>query len=124
MTQGNTNHRCGSPKRRLRGLVLTVALGLTAATAAAEESVTVHLNIRNGRFDPQTIDVPAGKRVRLLIRNDGPGASEFESHELRKEKVLGPDASSFVIIAPLTPGTYPFFDDFHPDTGNGRIVAR
>jgi hypothetical protein len=106
------------------GLALATALWLAAASAVADENVTVQLRIRDGRFDPQTIDVPSATRVRLLIRNEGPGASEFESRELHKEKVLGPGAQSFIVIAPLAPGTYPFFDDFHPDTGNGRIVAR
>jgi plastocyanin len=124
MTRNNAASHFGSRTRLLRRLALATALPFFAIGAAAEESVTVHLRIRDGQFDPQAIEVPAGKRVRLLIRNDGPGASEFESRELRKEKVLGPGARSFVVIAPLAPGTYPFFDDFHPDTGNGRIVAR
>jgi hypothetical protein len=41
-----------------------------------------------------------------------------------KERVLGPGGQSFVIFAPLKPGTYPFFDEFHPDTAKGRIIAR
>lgn len=37
---------------------------------------------------------------------------------------LLPCALSFVVIAPLKPGSYPFFGEFHPDTAQGRIVAK
>jgi Cupredoxin-like domain len=57
------------------------------------------------------------------VHNIGKGAAEFESIQLRKEKVLAPGADSFVVIAPLTPGEYKFFDDFH-QTAQGVIVAK
>jgi len=28
------------------------------------------------------------------------------------------------VIAPLKPGEYDFFDEFHPDTGRSRIVVK
>jgi Cupredoxin-like domain len=68
--------------------------------------------------------VPANKRFRLIIRNEGPGPEEFESDSPRKEKVLAPGVTSFLIYAPLAPGRYPFFGEFHPETARGEIVAR
>jgi len=38
--------------------------------------------------------------------------------------VLAPGAESFVVIAPLKPGEYEFFDEFHPSTGRTRIVVK
>jgi hypothetical protein len=29
-----------------------------------------------------------------------------------------------LVFAPLKPGTYPYFGEFHPDTAKGRIIAR
>jgi hypothetical protein len=49
---------------------------------------------------------------------------EFESTELRREKVLGAGASSFIIIRRLDPGEYRFFDDFHPETPPATLIAR
>jgi hypothetical protein len=49
---------------------------------------------------------------------------EFESLPLKIEKVLGPGATSSVVINPLKPGEYPFYDEFHPDTSKGRIIAK
>jgi hypothetical protein len=109
--------------------VLALALPLLAALAAplparADELPTFDLVIRAGRFVPDTLEVPAKVKFRLRIHNEGPGPEEFESTELRKEKVLAEGASSFLIFQPLQAGTYRFFGEFHPETAQGRLVAR
>jgi len=88
--------------------------GLPAFTLIAE----------NGRFKPEVIIVPAHTRFKLLVTNHGPGPEEFESHELRKETVLAVGVTRAVVFAPLKPGVYRFFGDFHPDTARGRIVVK
>ncbi|WP_296443598.1 cupredoxin domain-containing protein [Rhodoferax sp. UBA5149] len=105
-------------------LVLASGLLLALAPLRAQELPSFKLLIRAGRFVPATLEVPANTKFRLLIKNEGPGAEEFESVELRKEKVLAPGASSFLIFQPLKPGTYKFFGDFHPDTAQGQLVAK
>jgi hypothetical protein len=82
------------------------------------------LTIRAGQFIPDTLEVPANTKFRLLIKNEGPGPEEFESAELQKEKVLAAGASSFLIFQPLKPGSYRFFGEFHPQTAQGRILAK
>lgn len=104
-------------------LVALLITGLPT-TSGAEELLTLNLTAKNGRFQPETLEVPAGRKFKLVIRNEGPGAEEFESLELKKEKVLAPGATSFLVFAPLKPGTYKFFGEFHPDTAKGQIVAR
>ena len=104
---------------------LAAAIALTAAApSCANDLPSYSLVIRNGYFVPATMEVPANTKFRLLIKNEGPGAEEFESIELRKEKVLAPGASSFLIFQPMKPGSYKFFGDFHPDTAQGRFVAK
>ena len=92
--------------------------------ARAEEMPTFRLTIRQVHFIPEAMEVPAGRKFRLLLKNEGPGPEEFESAELRKEKVLAEGAESFLIFQPLAPGSYPFFGEFHPSTARGRIIAR
>ncbi|HCY17155.1 MAG: hypothetical protein A2Z93_06560 [Curvibacter sp. GWA2_64_110] len=104
--------------------LLTMALLLGPPALQAQDMPSFNLTIKAGRFYPETIEVPANTKFRLLLKNEGPGPEEFESIELRKEKVLAPGVSSFLIIQPLKPGTYKFFGDFHPDTAQGRFVAR
>lgn len=109
--------------RILRTSVMAASLW-GAAAAWAQDLPTFNLVIRAGHFVPATLEVPANTKFRLLIKNEGPGAEEFESVELRKEKVLAPGASSFLIFQPLKPGSYKFFGEFHPDTAQGQIVAK
>lgn len=108
-------------KNRLIRLALCTALG--AGPALADLPVYT-LVARDGRLAPAVLEVPAGQRFKIVIKNEGRDAIEFESLQLRKEKVLAPGAQSFFVIAPLKPGEYDFFDEFHPDTAKGRIVAK
>lgn len=109
--------------RLLMGILVAVA-ALATAPVHADDLPTFTLLMRAGRFVPETIEVPANTKFRLILKNEGPGAEEFESIELRKEKVLASGASSFLIFQPLKPGSYKFFGEFHPDTAQGRFIAK
>lgn len=100
------------------------ALFLASTTAFADDMPTFLLVMKDGHLFPETIEVPAQTRFRLEIRNEGPGATEFESLELRKETVLAPGVTRKLVFHPMKPGSYKFFDDFHPETAQGRIVAK
>lgn len=104
--------------------VLGAALLAAAGAASAADAHTVTLVAKDGRFEPATLEAPAGTRIRIEIENAGDTPIEFESTPLRKEKVLAPGARSVVVIQPLDPGRYPFFDEFHPDTGRGELIVR
>lgn len=113
-------------KRLCRALppVAALLLPIAAQAARADDPYVVELMARDGRFEPAEIVVPAARRIKVTIHNAGDSPIEFESLPLRKEKVLAPGARSFVVIAPLKPGRYAFFDEFHPDTGRGEFVVR
>jgi hypothetical protein len=100
------------------------ALLLTSAAAWADDMPTFLLVMKDGRLFPETLEVPALTKFRLEIRNEGPGATEFESLELRKETVLAPGVTRRLVFHPMKPGSYKFFDEFHPETAQGRIVAK
>ena len=104
----------------------SVAFGLFLASTAAlaDDMPTVKLLMKDGRLYPETLAVPANTRFRLEVKNEGPGAAEFESLELRKELVMAPGVTRSLVFHPMKPGSYKFFDDFHPATGQGVIVAK
>lgn len=109
-------------KRLGWGGVLLAALA--APTAQADDLLTFKLECNNGVFKPRTLQVPAGKKFKIEITNTGTEPIEFESKPLRKEKALNPGGTSFVVIFPLEPGSYGFFDDFHMQQAPGSIVAQ
>ena len=105
---------------KLCAALLLLALALAAA---AEELPVVRLSMKDGRFQPEVLKVPAHIKFKLIMNNAGATPEEFESEELHKEKVLAPGAESFLIFQPLKPGTYKFFGEFHPQTAQGRLVV-
>ena len=101
-----------------------IALFAFAAPAFAAELPTYNLTAKNGRFEPELIEIPAGKKIQLIVKNEGPGAEEFESTELNREKVIAPGKSITLYLGPLKEGTYTYFGDFHPDTAKGKVVVK
>lgn len=101
-----------------------VATGAGGAHAQSSDLPTFEIVAKNGRLMPERLDVPAGRKIKLAIRNEGPGPIEFENLDLRVEKVLAPGASSFLVIHPLKPGSYRFIDEFHADTGKMDLIAK
>jgi hypothetical protein len=105
-------------------LLAGVLIAGTGGASAAPELATFAVTLRAGRIVPARLEVPAGVKIKLTLRNEGPGPCEFENLALRVEKVLAPGASSFVVIHPLRPGSYTFIDEFHPTTGTLLLIAR
>lgn len=99
---------------------------LAFGAARADEMPVIDVTLNDGIVTPQHIEVEAGKPFKLAIRNTGTTAAEFESLRLYKEKVLAPGAESFLVFRKLSPGTYPFYEEFHMnlDTANGTITAK
>ena len=104
--------------------LVAAVLAVVAGTAFSADLATYELAVKQGRFSPETIEVQAGQKFKLHVKNEGPGAEEFESSDLNREKVIPAGRSAEVIIGPLAPGQYKFIGEFHPDTARGRIIAK
>ncbi|MCC8371458.1 MAG: cupredoxin domain-containing protein [Rickettsia endosymbiont of Pseudomimeciton antennatum] len=108
----------------LSGIIIFVMNNKVASKNNADntmlEIVTV---IKNHRFEPDTITVPSGKKIRFIIHNQDSTVEEFESHDLHREKIIMPNDSINIILAPLAPGKYDFFGDFHQETAQGSLIV-
>jgi hypothetical protein len=104
--------------------LLLLCLVFFTGVAMADDMPTFKLELKDGTLNPARIEVPANTKFRLEVYNVGTTPIEFESTQLRKEKVLAPGAHSSVVIQPLDPGEYKFFDEFHMSTAQGAIVAK
>jgi len=104
--------------------VIALTLLIPSAALAADDVASFKLVARDGVFEPTTIEVPAGKRFRLEVTNDGKSAMEFESRELKQEKVIAPGKKAVLMINALKAGEYKFVDEFHEKTGQGKVVAK
>jgi hypothetical protein len=103
-------------------LALLAACVLGAIPASAQETYTIV--IKGNRMSPAELEVPAGKKIKLLVDNQDPTPEEFESYSLNREKIIPGNSKATIFIGPLKPGSYEFFGDFHQATAQGRIVAK
>lgn len=104
----------------LRSGACLLALASTLALAADPEALLV---IKNNRFEPAELKVPAGQRIKLTVHNQDKTAEEFESHSLNREKVIPPGAKAVIYVGPLKPGKYDFFGEYHEQTAKGILIA-
>jgi hypothetical protein len=104
-------------------LGIVVALSLGAPARADDDSMPV-IRFQDGRFDPSELVLKAKTPFRLRVVNANEDTIEFESFELNREPVVQPEQEIVVYLPALDPGTYPYLDDFHPDSGQGTITAR
>lgn len=98
-------------------------LGLLGLTLPALADETVHLRIKDHRFQPAELTLPAGTRIRLLVKNEDSTPEEFESHSLHAEKIIPPGTERVIMVGPLSPGSYTFFGEFNPKTAHGRVIV-
>jgi uncharacterized cupredoxin-like copper-binding protein len=110
---------------RLMIFAVIAMLGwFASAPVGAEDLTTYRLSIKGHKFDPAELHVVAGKPFFLVVTNQDGAADEFEMGSPPLEKVLQPGASGQMRVRPLSAGRFTFFDDFHPDTPKGAIVAQ
>jgi hypothetical protein len=109
----------------MRAAILALALvtlampGWSRAAMAQEFTIT----IKNNKFEPTELRVPANKRFTVYVVNDDPTPEEFESPPMKVEKIIPGKSKGLVRIGPLAPGRYDFFGDFHADTAKGVMIA-
>jgi hypothetical protein len=107
---------------RLAAFALAASL-VAGGFALAESPVSVALTLKDHRFTPDRITVPAGQIVRIELVNLDGAAEEFDSDDLHVEKDVTPHGRTSFTVGPLKAGAYAFMGELHADTASGEIVA-
>lgn len=100
---------------------LVVALTLSPLLALATDEITIV--IKDHKFTPSEVRIPAGQKVKLIIDNQDATPEEFESAELNREKIIAGKSKGTVYVGPLKAGKYPFMGEFNQATARGVIIA-
>ena len=106
----------------LRAFAAAAAIVSLAGHAAAAEP-SFSLTIKDHRFVPEVLHMPAGAAFALTVINSDATAEEFDSSSLKVEKVVAGNTTGNVRIRPLAPGRYPFIGEFHSATAQGVVIA-
>lgn len=114
--------RCKTSTLILYCAAMLGVLALPQAAWAAGEAA-VKISIKDHKFDPAEVHVPAGKAIRLTVKNLDNTAEEFESRPLKVEKVISGNGTAVIRLKALTKGSYKFFGEYHEQTAQGVLVA-
>jgi len=108
--------------KTMKKLFFIISILLSSSAFAEEKEYAIQ--IKDHKFVPAVIEVPTDQKFKLVIENLDKTLEEFESVDLKKEKLVGGGKKITIIISPLKSGEYKFFGDFHQKTAQGKIVAK
>jgi hypothetical protein len=111
----------------MRSIFVAAALAAAVLTPPREawaQEQTYRVTIKDHKFEPAELEVPANTKFKLIVKNLDPTPEEFEMSNPTREKVVKGGQEGTVNLGPFAPGAYEFFGDFNPKTARGRIVAK
>ena len=88
-----------SRMRYIVPVTVVITTFLTIVTALGADDLSFELSLKEHKFTPSELTIPADKRVKLW-------------------------GEVSLYIGPLKGGTYGFFDDFHEDETKGTLIAK
>jgi len=104
-------------------LLLAALLALSLNVSAAGEP-EFSLALEGHKFTPDRIEVPAGKKVKLMVENKDATPAEFESESLKIEKVIAGKSKATIFVGPLKAGEYKFVDEYNERCNGSGPIAR
>ncbi len=106
----------------MKKIFFTLLFLLTTQAFAAQNEYLIQ--IKDHKFEPDFIEIPANQNFKLIIENLDKTLEEFESNDLKKEKLVAAGKKITINIQPLKSGEYKFFGDFHQKTAQGKIIVK
>jgi plastocyanin len=110
-------------KHRWLVALMVAFLSLQPLSAKAQDAREVAVTIKDHVFTPDVITAKAGEKLTLNIKNEDASVEEFESHDLKREKIIPAGGTVKINVEPLKVGTYNFVGEFHEDKAKGKIVV-
>lgn len=108
----------------MKKIIISAAILAVFSAPALADAPVFEITIKDHKFNPATIEVPAEQKVKLVIKNQDSTPEEFESVELNREKVISGNSEGIVFVGPLDAGEYPFFGEFHQKSAQGKLIVK
>lgn len=99
-------------------------LSIPAAPALAQKATEISISVKDNKFQPVETEVPANAPVVIKFKNLDPKPMEFESKELRFEKIVPGGGEVTINVRAQKPGRYEFYDEFHEETTRGALIFK
>jgi hypothetical protein len=101
--------------------ILCAALVLFSANAFAAEQEIV---FKDKQFAPINLTIPANQKVKLTVKNLDNSPIEFESEDLKLEKIVGANGQAIVFVNNAKAGSYTFCNEFDCAATTGTITIK
>lgn len=105
-------------------IFLLVFALMGARLVVADDEPVFKMTIKDHQFQPSTLNLPIGVKVKLLIINLGPEREGFNSFDLNRDKTVSEGEEVTVYLGPLDPGNYKFWSRYHRDTMTGQVIVK
>lgn len=105
-------------------LLATPAVAGLSFVAPALADAPIMLILQNHKFTPNVIKVKANQPAVITMVNKDATAEEFDSADLKVEKVVAGNQSGTIRLRALKPGTYHFMGEYHDKTAQGVVIAQ
>lgn len=109
----------------IKKIIISTIISFLFGFCCSAEVLKYEITIKDHKFLPQIIEAPTDTVIKLKITNLDPTIEEFESFDLKREKiVVGNGGKIIVTVGPLKPGEYVFFGEFNQKTAQGKLIVR
>lgn len=108
----------------MKNVLLLIAAILFSTAAIAAETPEYKISIKDHKFNPDRVEIPAGQKVKLVVKNEDSTPEEFESHDFNREKVIPGGSTANIFVGPLEKGEYKFFGEFNEATAQGKLIVK
>ncbi len=105
-------------------IAIALSAGLLTTLPALAANNQFNLVIKNHRFQPEQLTVPAGQRIKLTMDNQDATPEEFESHELDREKSRSRAQQRYALDRPAQARSLRVLRRIPRSTAKGRMIAQ
>ena len=109
---------------RLAAFAVIAFTGLQPGHSAQAADPAFSLTLKDHRFTPSEITIPANTRVRFLVKNLDATPAEFEGRNFKAEKIIPAGKEVTILIGPLKAGTYEFYDEYNEKTSKSTLIVK
>ena len=107
-----------------RPFLLALVITSFAALPSLADDIKLSVTLKDHKFTPDRLEAPKDTKIEITVSNEDSTVDEFDSHDLKREKVIGGGKTGVVIVGPLAPGEYHFQGEYHAQTAQGVLVIK
>ena len=106
------------------GVITSGSLGVLAESdVVRQQAMEVQLN--DDYFYPETITIPSGKTITLILKNEGQKEHTFTVEKLGIDAEVQPGKEKTITVKPQNPGTYELICRYHFNSGMvGKVIVK